>query len=128
MTERTWIIPERRKPLTRKEYVELFMRQDGRCGCCGQRLVVKGGVEVEVEIRDEHLTPLWRGGGNELENRELWCKPCTKPKDAREATDRAKGERVRDNFIGAPKVKKGRGFPTAAEKRAARMRYEERMK
>lgn len=126
MTERTWTIPERRKPLTRKEFVGLFLRQDGKCPECGQKLSAKGGQEVE--IRDEHVNPLWRLGGNELENRELWCKPCTKPKDAKEATDRAKGERVRDNFIGAPKMKKGRGFPTAAEKRAARTRYEERMK
>lgn len=101
MNERRWIIPERRKPLTPKEYVTLFMRQDGRCPNCTQRLEMKGGREVQ--ICDEHLNPLWRGGGNELSNRELWCHPCTKPKTAQEATERAKGKRVTANYIGAPK-------------------------
>jgi hypothetical protein len=74
------------------------MRQDGRCGNCGQRLEIKGGKPVCV---DEHLNPLWRGGSNDLENRELWCVPCTKPKTAKETTDRTKGYRVRDKHIGA---------------------------
>ena len=73
------------------------MRQDGLCGNCGQRLEVKGNRPVCV---DEHLNPLWRGGSNVLTNRELWCKPCTKPKTAKEATERAKGNRVRDKYIG----------------------------
>jgi hypothetical protein len=111
MNTRRWFYPERRKPLTRKEYVALFMEQDGRCTQCGQKLETKGGVEVELEpddpayaapARDEHLDPLWRGGGNEMANRELWCHPCTKPKDAEEATQRAKCLRVRDKYIGAP--------------------------
>src|ERR1700752_888628 len=100
MSERRWILPEHRKPLSRKEYVELYMRQDGRCICCGQRLEVKGGQSVI--IRDEHINPLWRGGSNELANRELWCLPCTKPKNAQEATERAKGKRVTAHYIGAP--------------------------
>lgn len=104
MSKRIWILPERRKPLTRKEYAELYLRQDGRCPQCGQKLEVKGGNEVE--IRDEHLNPLWRGGSNELSNRELWCKPCTRPKDAEEATQRAKVKHSRDKHIGAmPKSK-----------------------
>ncbi len=98
MTERKWTLPDDRKPLTRKQFAALFLRQDGRCGNCGQPLQIKGGRPVCV---DEHLNPLWRGGSNELENRELWCVPCTKPKTAEEATARAKGLRVRDKHIGA---------------------------
>lgn len=115
MTERRWFIPERRKALTRKEYVSLFMEQDGRCGNCGQRLEVKGGSEVELEpddpgfkVRDEHVKPLWKGGDNDLSNRQLWCLPCTKPKDASEATERAKCNEVRDKHIGAPMPRKSR--------------------
>lgn len=99
LAERRWIIPERRKRLTRKEFRELFLRQDGRCGCCDQDLTAKGGVEVE--IIDEHLIALSIGGSNDLKNRELWCKPCTGPKTANEAHERAKGDRAMDLFIGA---------------------------
>jgi 5-methylcytosine-specific restriction endonuclease McrA len=122
MTERTWTLPEPRERLTRKQYAELYLRQDGRCPECLQRLEIKGGKPVCV---DEHINPLWRGGTNELNNRELWCEPCTKPKTAKEATDRAKGLRVRDKFIGAPKVKKGRGFPTKEERLRAKQRQQE---
>ncbi len=112
MTERTWTLPERRKPLTRKQFVELFMRQDGLCPNCGQKLQSKGGQEVE--IIDEHLNPLWKTGTNELSNRELWCRPCTKPKTAAEAGERSKVYDTRDKHISAmPKSKRplpfGRG-------------------
>jgi 5-methylcytosine-specific restriction endonuclease McrA len=108
MTERRWTEPEDRKPLTRKQFAALFMRQDGRCGNCGQRLEIKGGRLVCI---DEHLNPLWRGGSNGLENRELWCVPCTKPKTAAESTARTKGLRVRDKHIGAMNVdKRERGW------------------
>ena len=102
MTERTWTLPDDRKPLTRKQRAELFLRQDGKCGNCGQRLVLKGGNPVCV---DEHLNPLWRGGSNDLSNRELWCNPCTKPKTQKEAKERGKVKRTRDKYIGAFKRK-----------------------
>jgi 5-methylcytosine-specific restriction endonuclease McrA len=112
MTERRWTLPEPRERLTRKQFVALFMRQDGRCGNCTQKLEVKGGQVVCV---DEHLNPLWRGGSNEMVNRELWCAPCTKPKTAQEAAQRGKAERVRDKHIGALKsgtpMKAGRTSP-----------------
>jgi hypothetical protein len=118
MMDRKWFIPERRKALTRKEYVTLFMEQDGRCPVCGQKLETKGGTEIELEpddpsfnVRDEHVDPLWRGGTNDLRNRQLWCLPCAKPKDAEEATQRAKGYRVRDKHIKAPVKKQSRQSP-----------------
>lgn len=98
MTERKWSIPEERKPLTRKQRAELFLRQDGRCPTCGQRLEIKGGRPVAI---DEHVNPLWRGGSNDLANRELWCVPCTRPKTKQEAVERGKSNRVRDKHIGA---------------------------
>jgi len=98
-----WIIPEDRKPLTRKQTAELFLRQQGRCPICTQRLETKG--HEPVEFIDEHMAPLWRGGTNEIENRALVCKPCAKAKTVREASERAKGHRVRDKFIGAKKSK-----------------------
>jgi hypothetical protein len=89
------------------------MRQDGRCGNCGQRLEIKGGKPVCV---DEHLNPLWRGGSNAIDNRELWCSPCTKPKTAKEAGERTKAYRVRDKHIGAFRGEKRGGFQTRYKK------------
>ena len=92
-----WQPNEDRKPLTRKQWVELFMLQNGRCPCCDQRLQVKGAAEVW----DEHLKPLSMGGSNELGNRALYCKPCAKTKTKAEAQIRAKSNRIRDKAIGA---------------------------
>jgi len=97
---RTWTLPEPRERLTRKQFVELFMRQDGRCPECTQKLDIKGGRVVCV---DEHVEPLWRGGSNELKNRELWCRLCSSDKTARETTERTDSYRVRDKHIGALK-------------------------
>lgn len=71
---------------------------------------------MPVEFIDEHVNPLWRGGSNELKNRELWCKPCTVPKTATEATQRAKGYRVRDRHIGVEEKKPG-GFSQRYKRR-----------
>jgi hypothetical protein len=64
---------------------------------------------------DEHVNPLWRGGSNELKNRELWCKPCSGDKTAAETTQRADSYRARDKHIGALKsdspMKCGRQSP-----------------
>jgi len=92
MAERRWTLPEDRKPLTRKQRIALFLRQDGRCPGCGQKLETKGSQPVNVI--DEHVNPLWRGGSNDLANRELWCVPCTKPKTAAESTQRAKSNKL----------------------------------
>ena len=118
MPERRWSLPEDRKPLTPKQRLELFMRQDGLCGNCGQRLEVKGNRPVCV---DEHLEPLWRGGSNVLTNRELWCKPCTKPKTAKEATERAKGNRVRDKHIGIDRRPTSSGQPSFSKRYKRKM-------
>ena len=101
---RTWEEPEDRIPLTRKQVAELFLRQDGRCPCCGQKLQAKG--HKAVGIIDEHVNPLWRGGKNDLGNRELWCAPCATQKTSQEATERAKALRVRDKHIGAKKSRR----------------------
>ena len=99
----TWTRPEDRRPLTRKQVAELFLAQDGKCPLCKQKLQTKG--HVPVDFIDEHLTPLWRGGSNELPNRGLVCKPCAKVKTSEETSSRAKGYRVRDKHIGAVQTK-----------------------
>ena len=98
-----WCLPEERKRLTKKQWTELFMKQNGRCPNCDQRLEAKGSNEVD--IIDEHLKPLSMGGGNELSNRQLWCKPCSSTKTIGEAPVRAKSNRTRAKHIGAPAKK-----------------------
>lgn len=79
-----------RKPLTRAQIAEITLRQMGKCLRCGERLdfATKGAVI------DEHLTPLADGGTNETDNRAFLCKPCAKPKTAKEARDRGKSKRI----------------------------------
>ena len=75
-----------RKALTKFEFAQLVLFQEGLCGCgCGDKLVFK-----PKQIRDEHLHQLSMGGSNELKNRSLWRLPCTKDKDAKDSNARAK--------------------------------------
>jgi hypothetical protein len=43
---------------------------------------------------DEHRVPLFSGGTNDTDNRELRCKPCATVKTSAEAPDRAKVRRI----------------------------------
>lgn len=92
-----------RKPLTRSQIAEITLRQQGKCLRCDERLdfATKGAVI------DEHLVPLADGGTNETDNRAFFCRPCAKPKTAKEARDRGKSKRIAE----------GR---TQADRRAAR--------
>ena len=97
--------PERRKPLTRRQFAELILRQEGRCGCgCNKRLQADA-------IIDEHLVALDFLGSNDLTNRSLWDRDCSKAKTARDLSDAAKGKRIRGETGNGPKQKiLSRGF------------------
>ena len=74
------------KKLTKHQFAQLCLEQGGLCGCgCKQKLRFKRG-----QIRDEHLHQRAMGGGDEIENRSLWCLECTKPKDKSDAFERKK--------------------------------------
>lgn len=63
---------EKRKPLTRREVMQLMLDQEGKCGCgCGVKL-----NPMTEGVIDEHRVPLAMGGTNELSNRHLFRKPC----------------------------------------------------
>jgi hypothetical protein len=67
---------EKRKPLTRREVMQLMLDQDGKCGCgCGVKL-----SPMTEGVIDEHRIPLAMGGTNELSNRHLYRKPCAAAK------------------------------------------------
>ena len=95
---RTWTTPDDRVPLTRKQYAEMWLKQDGRCPCCTRKLIAG-------QVVDEHITPLWAGGTNDLSNRALYCDFCAGKKTGKEATERGKSRRARDKQIGAKKAK-----------------------
>lgn len=82
--------PEKRKPLTRREFGLLIIQQDGKCGCgCGSKL----DFTKPRRVVDEHLTPLFSLGSNELENRALWTADCANEKTRNEAPVNAKVRR-----------------------------------
>lgn len=85
--------PEKRKPLSRREFAFIALRQEGRCGCgCGRKL----DFQTERAITDEHVLSLFEGGTNDLDNRELWVTdPCAKAKTAAEKPVQAKIRRRR---------------------------------
>lgn len=67
---------EKRKPLTRRQVIQLMLDQEGKCGCgCGVKL-----NPMTEGVIDEHYTPLGQRGTNDLENRRLYRKPCAAKK------------------------------------------------
>lgn len=70
---------EKRKPLTRRQVIEIVLRQEGRCQCgCGVKL-----SPLTEGVIDEHLIALELGGSNDLGNRALYRKPCAATKTAK---------------------------------------------
>ena len=78
---------EDRKPLTPRQRIDMLIEQGGRCKSCGHKF------EVGERIVDEHVIPLWAGGTNKPENRELWCGQCAQAKTDKETTERAEANR-----------------------------------
>jgi hypothetical protein len=82
---------EKRRPLTRREFGFLIIRQEGWCGCgCGRKL----DFSAPKMVTDEHLAPLYSLGTNELGNRALWLTVCSVAKTRAEAPGRAKVRRI----------------------------------
>jgi len=110
---------EKRRPLTRAEFGQLMIDQEGRCACgCGEKLQPMGEGVI-----DEHRVPLALGGSNDLSNRELWRKPCAAVKTAgRDAPAIAKakrqsgekGQRARREKRGGSSIK-NRGFGSVSK-------------
>lgn len=80
--------PLKRRKLTRVEFAQLLLVQNGRCPRCCEKLVAE-------RIIDEHLIPLDQGGTNALENRALYCTACARSKTAEDVSTSARGRRLR---------------------------------
>lgn len=101
---------EPRKPLTRRQYLQLCLDQEGKCGCgCGVKLDA-----MREGVIDEHLIPLGLTGGNELTNRALYRKPCAAAKTKPDRKQIAKGNRqAKMDEPREPSRLQGRGFSKA---------------
>jgi 5-methylcytosine-specific restriction endonuclease McrA len=61
---------------TRKDILDLQVKQRGRCACCKKKL----GKDFHVD----HVEPLARGGSNDKTNLQLLCPTCNLKKAARD--------------------------------------------
>lgn len=88
MTQPTPVAPLARRKLTRIEFAQLMLDQNGRCAACQEKL------RADL-IVDEHLTALDHGGSNDLSNRALYCTACARTKTEDDLAESLHGRRVR---------------------------------
>lgn len=86
-----------RKPLTKKQRVQLFFERKGECCIC------HGKIHIGEKWIDEHETALALGGTNEMSNRGLAHIDCAKDKTKVDVKHIAKAKRVEAKHIGANK-------------------------
>jgi hypothetical protein len=104
------VVIDKRKPLTRREVIQLMLDQEGRCGCgCGEKL-----QPMTEGVIDEHVIPLGiRENANELANRALYRKPCAAKKTPGDQSAIAKCKRIEARENGTRRERKAipsRGF------------------
>jgi len=80
--------PEKRRGFTPRQVAAVFIRYDGRCAKCAWK-VTPGGYHID------HITPLAALGKHELENWQLLCVECHKPKTKVDNAEAKKGARIR---------------------------------
>jgi len=86
--QREPVLPVPRRRLTRVEFAQLMLDQEGRCARCREKL------RADL-IVDEHLTPLDQLGTNDLSNRALFCTACARAKTEDDLAEIHHGRRVR---------------------------------
>lgn len=80
--------PIPRRKLTRVEFAQLMLDQNGRCAASRKKL------RADL-IVDEHLVPLDLMGTNDLSNRALYCTACARGKTEQDQAEIRHGRRVR---------------------------------
>ena len=100
---------EARKPLSKFEFAQLILEQQGLCGCgCGEKIILAPRM-----TRDEHLHQLATGGSNDLKNRSIWRPECVDVKNRSDAHARKKGRSLLKTTKKSQRPKKkiqSRGF------------------
>jgi len=80
-----------RRPFTAAEKRAIAEKCDGRCVDCGSDA---------GPLDHDHARPVWGGGETSVANGVLRCRDCHAAKTAREATARAKADRIRKRLAG----------------------------
>jgi len=80
--------PEKRRSFTARQVAAVFIKYEGRCAKCSEK-VAPGGYQID------HITRLDALGKHELENWQLLCIGCHKPKTKTDNAEAKKGARVR---------------------------------
>lgn len=96
--------PLKRRGFTPREVAAVFIKYEARCAKCREKVSL-GNYQID------HIHRLDALGKHELENWQLLCVPCHKPKTANDNREAKKGRRIRGEL--KPRVKKqiqSRGF------------------
>jgi 5-methylcytosine-specific restriction endonuclease McrA len=94
----------RRRSLSTRERLDLFLEAKGQCQACGWQL--RPGTRWEVD----HVIPLALGGRDETSNLQVLCEPCHSGKTrTRDVPAIAKSARARARHLGA--VRSSRPMP-----------------
>jgi 5-methylcytosine-specific restriction endonuclease McrA len=104
--------PEKRRAFTARNIAAVFIKYDGRCASCAEK--VKLG-----EYAVDHIQALDHLGKHELANWQLLCVGCHKLKTAKDVKASAKGRRIRQEVgTGPKKAIPSRGFGRMPESRS----------
>jgi 5-methylcytosine-specific restriction endonuclease McrA len=88
--------PLKRRSFTAREVASVFIKYDGRCASCAEK--VKLG-----EYAVDHIQALDHLGAHTLDNWQLLCVGCHKLKTAKDVKASAKGRRIRQEVGTGPK-------------------------
>jgi 5-methylcytosine-specific restriction endonuclease McrA len=80
--------PKPRRSFTARQVAAVFIKYEGRCAKCSEKVALDG-----YEI--DHITRLDALGKHELENWQLLCIGCHKPKTKVDNAEAKKGARIR---------------------------------
>lgn len=91
----------RRRSLSTRERLDLFLAAKGQCQACGWQL--RPGTRWEVD----HVVPLALGGRDLIENLQVLCLPCHGTKTSRHDVPAiAKTTRVMARHFGAARARR----------------------
>lgn len=113
MLSREPVEPTKRRAMTKKRRLEVFMKSNGRCARCDCKL----GPDFEAD----HIISLFLGGADEIENLEALCYACHRtektPADAKAHAKVRRIEKKADPLTRKPSRLQSRVFDKPTEKK-----------